>query len=216
MFEISKRDGRFLDGRRRKLAVLSIATILTIAILSLTHVSPLATHALRAPPNSQVIIARPNLKGIASLPVILSSDMERERWEILGGSLLQLGFSRLSVPALTRAVALDPHNLGLRSALGEALVLADRGHVTVRAKAEFDIVLAEDPNDLIARFYLAYWLLQNGSAKPALVKWVGLMRAVGNDSLWNGKIWAADAMPRAANEVGVAPLALRALCVAGM
>jgi cytochrome c-type biogenesis protein CcmH/NrfG len=148
------------------------------------------------------------------LPALLDANWAQRRWEIVGGSLLQLGLSGAGVSALTRAVADNPSSLLLRSALGEALVLARSGEVTAEAKGYFDAVLAADPNDLVARFYLAHWLLQNGKPKLALVKWVGLMRTVGNDTLWYDRLW--DVMPRAAAEVGVSPLALKALCVAGM
>jgi hypothetical protein len=57
-------------------------------------------------------------------------------------------------------------------------------------------------------------LLQNGKAKPALVKWVGLMRTVGSDQMWNDRLWMV--MPTAAQEVGINQLTLQALCTAGM
>jgi hypothetical protein len=56
--------------------------------------------------------------------------------------------------------------------------------------------------------------LQNGKPKPALVKFVGLMRTVGSDPLWYERLW--QIMPEAAQQVGVSRLALEALCVAGM
>jgi cytochrome c-type biogenesis protein CcmH/NrfG len=128
--------------------------------------------------------------------------------------MLQLGLDGIGVSALRHAVADNPQNLQLHTALGEALVLARRGLVTPEAKDHFDTVLAANPNDLVARFYMGLWLLQNGKAKPALVKWVGLMRTVGNDPLWYDRLW--DVMPLAAEQADVSPLALKALCVAGM
>jgi predicted Zn-dependent protease len=182
--------------------------------LAVAHVSPLTTHALHVPLNSTATAAPVTLAGITGLPALLWGHAGQQRWAILGGSLLQLGLSESSVPVLTRAVAADPDNLTLRSALGEALVLSNDGQVTPEAKSQFDVVLVADPNDLIARFYSARWLLQHGKPKPALVKLVGLMRTVGNDRLWYDRLW--EIMPQAADQVGVSPLALRALCVAGM
>jgi hypothetical protein len=195
-------------------ALLLIPTTICLGRLIVVHVSPLTTHTLLVPLNSAATVAPIPLTGITALPMLLRSDAGQRRWAILGGSLLQLGLSGPGSSALMHAVAADPGNHTFRSALGEALVLANGGRITPEAKSQFDAVLAADPNDLIARFYIAHWLLQNGKPKPALVKWVGLMRTVGNDALWNERLW--DVMPQAADQVGVSALALRALCVAGM
>jgi hypothetical protein len=198
----------------RKPTLLLVSSVVIAGGFAIIHVSPLTTHALQAPLNSTVTVAPTPLGGITELPKLLRGDSGQRRWAIFGGSLLQVGLSTLSVPALERAVAADPTNLTLHSALGEALVLSNDGEVTRDAKRQFDTVLAADPNDLVARFFMAHWSLQNSQPKLALVKWVGLMRTVGTDSLWYDKLWRA--MPKAAARVGVSPLALRALCVAGM
>jgi cytochrome c-type biogenesis protein CcmH/NrfG len=154
------------------------------------------------------------LEGVSGLPRLLSKDGKRQRWAIIGGALLQVGFVKASIPALKRAVAADKANMTLHVALGEALALSNNGWITDSAKAQFDIAIRADPNDLIARFYMAHWLLQTGRAKLALVKWVGLMRTVGDDKIWYARLW--DVMPQAADEVGVSRLALKLLCAASM
>jgi len=186
----------------------------TTGVLVFTHSPPLTTHRLDVPLNSAVATAPVALKGVAELSKLLSRDSARRQWEIVGGALLQMGLSRLSIPALERAIASDEGNTMLHVALGEAIAMANGGRISDRAKAEFDIALRADPNDMIARFYMAYWLLQNGKPKPALVKWVGLMRTVGRDQVWYDRLWVA--MPLAAEKVGVNRLTLQALCVAGM
>jgi cytochrome c-type biogenesis protein CcmH/NrfG len=154
------------------------------------------------------------LEGLFDLPKLLAAEHASQPWAIMGGALLQLGFPRFSIPVLERAVTSDPNNSVLHVALGEALALADGGMISDRAKSEFEFALRDDPNDLIARFYMGQWLLQNGKAKPALVKWVGLMRTVGNDQTWNDRLWTV--MPMAAQEVGISQLTLQALCTSGM
>ena len=83
----------------------------------------------------------------------------------------------------------------LHVALGEALTIANGGRISDRATAEFDVALRADPNDMIARFY-GLLAAPEWQAKPALVKWVGLMRTVGADKIWYDRLWAA--MPLAA------------------
>ena len=197
-----------------KPASLLAAAGLATGVYVMNRVPPLTPHVLRTKPNSAVTVAPIPLAGLTALPTFLDADAAGRRWEIVGGSMLQLGLNGIGISALRQAVAGDPGNMLLRNALGEALVLERSGQVTAEAKGYFDTVLAANPNDLVARFYMGLWLLQSGKPKLALVKWVGLMRTVGNDTVWYNRLW--DVMPVAALEVGVSPLALKALCVAGM
>lgn len=190
------------------------AALSMTAIIALTRMTPLTLHQLTGPLNSAVTVTPVALEGVSSLPKLLSPKVEGRRWAILGGALLEAGFIKASIPVLERAVAANPDNTMLHVALGEALALSNNGWITQTAKAEFDVAIKADPNDLIARFYMAHWLLQSGKAKLALVKWVGLMRTVGDDKIWYDRLWAV--MPQAAEQVGVSKLALKALCTASM
>lgn len=190
-------------------AVLSITLIMVY-----TRSIPLTSHQLVGPLNSAVTVMPVALPGVSKLPKLLSNDDKEERWTIVGGALLQAGFVRASIPALRRAVAADQDNMMLRVALGEAMAMSDNGWISEPARVEFESAIKADPNDLIARFYMAHWLLQTGKAKQALVKWVGLMRTVGEDKVWYDRLWAV--MPEAADRLGISKLALKALCSAGM
>ncbi|MEH6952467.1 cytochrome C biogenesis protein [Nitrobacter sp. NHB1] len=179
-----------------------------------THVSPLTTHHVTVPLNSAATKAPVPLEGLFDLPKLVAAQDASRPWAIVGGALLQVGLARFSIPMLERAIESNPDNSVLHVALGEALTLADSGLISDRARTEFEFALRADPNDLVARFYMGKWLLQNGKPKPALVKLVGLMRTVGSDQTWNDRLWTV--MPIAAQEVGMNQLALQALCVAGM
>jgi cytochrome c-type biogenesis protein CcmH/NrfG len=194
--------------------VVAGAGVSTTAAVLYTRLPPLTTHQLVEPLNSAATEMPIALKGVSGLPQLLFKTNKQEQWAIVGGALLETGLTGLSVQALRRALAADPDNSMLHVALGEALTMESGGWITEEAKAEFDTALREDRNDLIARFYLAHWLLQNGKAKPALVKWVGLMRTVGNDKVWYDRLW--QVMPEAADKLGISRLALEALCSAGM
>jgi tetratricopeptide (TPR) repeat protein len=179
-----------------------------------THLPPLTTHHVTVSLNSAATAPPVPLEGLSDLPKLIAAKDASQSWAIAGGALLQVGLAQFSVPMLEHAIKRDPDNSVLHVALGEALALADKGLISDRAKAEFEFALRNDPNDLIARFYMGLWLLQNGKAKPALVKWVGLMRTVGSDQTWNDRLWMV--MPAAAEEVGINQLTLQALCASGM
>lgn len=193
-------------------AIGALASVGTI--LAFSHPAPLTLYQLTGPLNSGATSIPTAIPGVPALPSLLMTRSTQKPWEIIGGALLQTGFVNASIPALERAIADSPDDMMLHVALGEALVFANDGRITRRAKAEFDIALRADRNDLIARFYLAHWLMQTGKPKPALVKWVGLMRTVGEDKIWYDKLWAV--LPDAAEQLGISKLALQALCSAGM
>jgi hypothetical protein len=194
--------------------VASGATLSIVIIIALTRSTPLSLHQIAGPLNSAVAVVPVALDGVSGLPRLFSKDGEGRRWAIVGSALLEVGLVKASIPALKLAVAADKNNTTLHVALGEALALSNNGWITESAKDQFDIAIKADPNDLIARFYMAHWLLQTGKAKLALVKWVGLMRTVGDDKIWYDRLW--EVMPKAADQIGVSRLALKALCTASM
>ncbi len=199
-----------------RLAIFAVAIVLlgTAGALFLLRVAPLTTHVLNAEINSSATKRPVAVDGFAALPLLLEQPTNGQRAGILGASLLQAGLPGFGVPLLTRAMTDHPQYAPFRLALAEAMILSHRGQVTSAAKALIDDALTDDPNDVIARYYHALWLLQNGRPKQALVLWVGLMRTVGSDPLWYARLW--DVMPEAAEQTNVSPLALQALCVAGM
>lgn len=200
--------------RRRRLAGSIAIGLLATATAAWFEVTPLSPHTLQTEVNSGADIVYRPLPGARDLPALLKRPEDGRRQRILAGALMQAGLNGMAVEKLRRAVSAAPSEMALRAALGEALVLSHGGRVTPEAKEQFDLVLAKDPNDLVSRYYMAAWLLQNGKPKPALVKWVGLMRTVGKDGVWYDRLW--DVMPDAAEQVGVDRIALKALCTAGM
>jgi tetratricopeptide (TPR) repeat protein len=141
------------------LAFVGLGAALSITIIIVaTRSTPLTLHQVTAPLNSAVTVTPIALEGVSGLPKLLSKDAEGQRWAIIGGALLEAGFVKASIPALKRAVAIDTENAMLHVALGEALALSNNGWITESAKAEFDFAIKADPNDLIARFYMAHWL----------------------------------------------------------
>jgi predicted Zn-dependent protease len=188
-------------------------TASAIAASVASYTPPLSTHRLTSPVNSSAATAPAVLQGVSALPTLVFGN-NAQRYEVAGGVLLQAGFSQLSIPVLERALANGIDNTMLHVALGEALTRASGGHVSDRAKEEFEFALHADPNDLIARFHMGHWFLQHGKPKRALIKWLGLMRAVGDDQVWYDRLWLA--MPLAAEQIGIDRLALQSLCTASM
>jgi cytochrome c-type biogenesis protein CcmH len=106
-----------------------------------------------------------------------------EAWQRLGQAFDLAGRYDDAVRARREALALDG-SAGANAALGEALVMANRGTVTPAAREAFERALALDAADPRARFYRGLALLQEGDRRGALDAWVALIESSRGDAPW--------------------------------
>src|SRR5674476_877355 len=76
-----------------------------------------------------------------------------------------------AVIAWRNAIRLNGSSASREADLGEALVAAANGVVTVEAKAQFDRALVLDGQDVMARFYLGMAADQDGRRADAEAIW---------------------------------------------
>ncbi|HWC63416.1 MAG TPA: tetratricopeptide repeat protein [Rhizomicrobium sp.] len=104
-----------------------------------------------------------------------------EAWSYLGRAYMTAGDARDAANAFGRAVAVARRNgredTALESAYGEALVEAT-GAVNDEALAAFTAVLARDPKDGAARFFLGQARAERGDKEGALSFWQPLLAEV--------------------------------------
>lgn len=124
-----------------------------------------------------------------------------EGWRMLGWSYFETGRYAQSVEAYRRAVALAPDETAHLSALAEASTWANDGTVSTEARADFRNVLARDPTDERARYFLALAKAQQGDLRGAIDDWIEAAAAAAPDSPW-AAIMRADAQA-AARDAGV-------------
>jgi cytochrome c-type biogenesis protein CcmH len=96
-------------------------------------------------------------------------------WEVLAPVYMRLGRFDDSVRAWRNAIRLNGDTASRESDLGEALVAAANGVVTVDAKAAFDNALALDKDDVKTRFYLGIAADQDGKRDEAEAIWRDLL-----------------------------------------
>ena len=89
-------------------------------------------------------------------------------WAMLGRSLMTLGEPAAAAEALAQAAARAPDLPGVHLALGEARLFAAQGAITEGVRTAFEAALAQDPQDLRARFVLAEARYQDGDLSGAL------------------------------------------------
>jgi len=113
---------------------------------------------------------------IARLAARLESQpKDPEGWRMLGWSYFNTKKYKEAAEAYARAVELQADSAPLISALGEALVRAGGGLVSAEARSRFKQVLALDPSDARARFFIGLAKEQGGDPKGAVDDWIALL-----------------------------------------
>lgn len=122
---------------------------------------------------------------ISQLRERLAADPNRaDGWLLLGRSLLATDRAAEAVPALDRAVALQPDEIEAYALRAEAQTLAADGSVTAAAQRDFRAVLERDPQHPGARYYLGLARLQEGDTRGAYDDWYALAADSPADAPW--------------------------------
>jgi cytochrome c-type biogenesis protein CcmH len=100
-----------------------------------------------------------------------SNPNDGRAWEVLAPVYMRIGRYDDAVKALRNSLRLNGSNAAREADLGEALVAAANGVVTVEAKAQFDRALTLDGQDVMARFYLGMAADQAGRRPEAEAIW---------------------------------------------
>ncbi len=141
-------------------------------------------------------------EAVAALARALESRPDdAEGWGLLGRSYLGMGRYGEAAEALGRAHRLDPGRVEIAAAYGEAQVAAADGRVGEEARAAFEGVLAAEPREPRARFYLGLAKAQAGDVRGALQDWVDLVALSPLEAPWLASV--REQIARAAGELGV-------------
>jgi cytochrome c-type biogenesis protein CcmH len=115
----------------------------------------------------------------------LSADPNRaDGWLLLGRSLLAIDRPAEAVPALDRAIALQPDDAEGYALRAEAQTLTADGSVTQAAQRDFRAVLEREPQHPGARYYLGLARLQEGDTRGAYDDWYALAADSPADAPW--------------------------------
>ncbi len=145
---------------------------------------PLASRNLAAEqsqdgPPAQVVEAMQKIKQHLD-----ANPNDAQAWTILGQTYGRMGNYDQAADALKRASDLLPDDLDAKSAYAEMATAANGGTITDEAKRVFQAMLAKDPKDARARFFLALASLQAGDARGALDGWSALVAETPADAPW--------------------------------
>jgi cytochrome c-type biogenesis protein CcmH len=132
---------------------------------------PAQPFAQRAPDPEEEALRQ----GLAQLERrVQEAPQDGDAWLLLARTRGALAQWRAADEAWRRALTLVPVTPDLRAAALEASVLAADGAISPAATEGFAKVLAEEPDNPVARFYLAAAAAQDGRQQEAITAWLAL------------------------------------------
>ncbi len=178
--------------RRRAAAVAALVLLPLVAgTVYLLHGSPQLSGVLLAEP-PQADGDRSVIAMIARVEKHLEEEPKDTRgWEVLAPIYLRLGRFDDAVKARRHALEYGGDTAQRQSDLGEALVAAANGVVTVDAKQAFDQAIAKEPADAKARFYLGLAAQQDGDTTKAADIWQKLLKDAPPGAPWAATVQQA-------------------------
>ena len=178
--------------RRRAAAVAALVLLPLVAgMIYLLHGSPQLSGmplagALQADGDRSVVAM------IARVEKHLEENPKDARgWEVLAPIYLRLGRFDDAVRARRHALEYGGDTAQRQADLGEALVAAANGVVTVDAKQAFDQAVAKESTDAKARFYLGLAAQQDGDTTKAADIWQKLLKDAPPGAPWTTTVQQA-------------------------
>ncbi|SRR5712692_783655 len=141
----------------------------------------------------QPLVARsneaPEHRSLAGMLAQIEAHLERNPqdgrgWQVLGPVYMRLGRFDDAVKARRNSLRLLGSSAEREADLGEALVAAGNGIVTVEAKAAFDRALALAPRDPRTRYFIGLSAEQDGKQAEAAATWHDLLAGAPADAAW--------------------------------
>jgi len=106
---------------------------------------------------------------------LMDSPDNPEGWVVLGQSYMALRRYREASIAFENAIGLIGDDAVLFASLGQAQLFAEQGRMTPIAREAFARALDVDPQNLLARFFMAEAMYQSGDIATAMINWRTLL-----------------------------------------
>jgi cytochrome c-type biogenesis protein CcmH len=124
-------------------------------------------------------------------------------WLLLGQTYLTIDRFDGALDAFRRATELSNRRPDIAASYAEAMVMAEEGRITAAANKLFTDVLAADPFDPKARYYLGLEQAQTGNIRGAVQIWTDMIQLAHADAPWLDSVTRQIAS--AAKELGINP-----------
>ena len=170
--------------------VLAVLVPLSAVAIYLVHGAPRILDQPYAARTAERALSRANGeldldKTVAALQERLKTDpSSAEGWLLLAHTQAARGDWQASAEAYRQAMTLTQERPDVAAAYAEMLVMAAGGVVTPAARDALAKVVAHDPRDPSARYYLALAEAQAGNARGAIDAWQELLAEAPADAPW--------------------------------
>ena len=183
---VSARPASSSPGHRR--AALAVAVV-GIPVIALSTYLALGRPDLGELPRAERVATGQDRDEFAAMVAKVEAHLadnprDAQGWLVLAPAYRGMGRYKDAAEAYARALELAPETPDLLTDFGEALVLADDGLVTARAREAFHKALALDPGNAKALFYRALSDRQDGKHEQALATWRAMLEGAPADAPW--------------------------------
>lgn len=172
--------------RRRALAIVALVFVpLMAGTVYLLHGSP----QLPAEPLAARLEQAHKTGSVAAMVARVETHLDRNPndvrgWEVLAPIYISLGRYDDAVRARRNALRYGGETAGRQADLGEAMVAAENGIVTVDAKKAFERALTLDPGDAKSQFYIGLAAKQDGDSAKAAKLWQAMLDKAPAGATW--------------------------------
>lgn len=133
--------------------------------------------------------------------------LDAKAWQELAFAHFSGGGYGQAARAYRQAIAGDPGNAALWSALGESRVMANgRGAMPAGAVTAFKKAIDLDPADPRARYFLAMHKDLAGDSRGAINDWVALLKDTPPGAVWEDNLRRTIKQVGRANQIATAPM----------
>lgn len=182
-------------GLRRRAGLAALAVLIPLGAMS-TYMALGAPGIPDAPLASRpapAATADGHTGDTGNMVARLAAQLERNPGDVQGWLLLARSFSTMeryadAARAYARAIDSGGASAAVRAEYGESLVMAAAGSVPDRAAEIFRAVVAEDPTEPRARFFLGLFKVQRDDLAGALQEWVDLRAVTPPGAPWMAEV----------------------------
>lgn len=128
-------------------------------------------------------------------------------WMLLGRTYMTIDDFEGALQAFRRAMELSPSRPDITAEYAEAMILAGKGTVSEQARKLYTEILAADPLDPKARYYIGLAKAQAGDLRSALQDWVDLGALSPSDAPWRETV--NKQINGVAGELGIDPASVK-------
>jgi cytochrome c-type biogenesis protein CcmH len=115
---------------------------------------------------------------------LVKNPQDARGWTLLAPVYMRLGEFSKSADAFAKAIEFGGASAQLQNGRGEALMFAADGMITPKAEEAFKAALQADPNDPLARYYLARAALQAGRTEEGIDALTALRTSAPQGAPW--------------------------------